>query len=201
MELNDLIVLFEPARPRGGHGVLMFRRMLRRGMMLIFCLKNRGVERTRRLARNGVGGCFQRPRKTVEQACQCFMQILDQMEAIGNLLGSRRPRGRSLGVDSAPVAADDPDAGVVFQPSCQLICGSVGQQIQGPMPFQITQDCSISPSLMPRPVIHAQYSRLGRIRKGLRADQTQDRIRARGHGERMSNACAGLAAQCHPHQS
>ena len=82
-------------------------------------------------------------------------QILDQVETVGDLFGTRRPSASTLGIDTVAIPADDPDSGMFPQPCREGSRRTIRQQIGHDPLLQIHQDRSIAvASFPPCPVIY-----------------------------------------------
>jgi len=79
-----------------------------------------------------------------QAALQDLTCVLQEMKAVGDLLGLRRPQRRSGGIVAAPVATDEPYLGTLVQPEREGCGVSVGQQIDDPMLVEIHQDRAIA---------------------------------------------------------
>ena len=64
-------------------------------------------------------------------------QVLQHMKAVGHLPGLRRALTRAFGVETAPIAADNLDAGMLSQPLSGRLGRSVRYHIDHLTPLQI----------------------------------------------------------------
>ncbi len=76
----------------------------------------------------------------VKQTLKRFAQILEQMEAVGNLYRSRRSTGCAISILGCAVTADNFDARVMLKPVDQRIGSAVGKQVNRLMTLKVDQD-------------------------------------------------------------
>ena len=139
-------------------------------------------------------------------------QILEQVEAIGDLSRLWGTLSSTLGVESAAVAADDLDLGMLAEPSRGAFGGAIRQHVDDLTPLQVDDQRSVATALDPAPVIdpcHLQeWLRTGAA--SLAFEMPQDGVVARRHPQpRHQTLCrpsaGGVAEQanqlCHPVRS
>jgi hypothetical protein len=80
-------------------------------------------------------------------------QILYQVETVGHLPCLRRALPGPQGVEAATVSTDDFDRGMFFKPRCRRLGGTIMQHVGNLLALEIHDDCSISASLQPTPVV------------------------------------------------
>ena len=81
------------------------------------------------------------------------------MEPVGNLSGVGCPLSGPDRLVSAPVAADDLDTGMRFEPTGQRVGTALGQQIDRTMPFQVDQNGALLASASEGEVVNANDAR------------------------------------------
>jgi hypothetical protein len=82
-------------------------------------------------------------------------QITEQMKTIGHLNRLQGSPGGAIGIDTAPITADNFRPGMRLQPSSQAIGGAVRQQVNGGVRFKINQDGPITLPFAPSPIVDA----------------------------------------------
>src|SRR5512135_2972644 len=136
-----------------------------------------------------------RPGLPLEKPLNRLTQVLQQMPAIGDLLGIGRRFGSGLGIVRPAVPADQFDAGMSREPGLDRFRVTVGQQINDPATLQVHDDGPVASPLAPGPVVDTDEPR-GRSRLVLELlDAPEQRIRAGRHGQADGQARAGLATQ------
>ena len=108
-------------------------------------------------------------------------QITEQMEAIGHLNRLRGSTGGAVGVDPAPITADDFRSGMRFQPGSQAIGGAVRQQVNGGVRFKIDQDGPVTLPFAPSPIVDAYGFCATDLYGGSYLESPQNGIRAGCH--------------------
>lgn len=103
----------------------------------------------------GQGVVAQHPLVPLQEAFEHVPQILEQMPSIQDLdrLGQCPTNGS--GVFSRAIATDHSDVGMLCQLGLHHGLGSVGQQIDGPMSFQINDHGAVGLATPEGKVIHA----------------------------------------------
>jgi hypothetical protein len=153
-------------------------------------LSRRGLERLGERGRD-------LPGLPIEEALQGLPDVLEQVPAVGNLLGLGGGFRRRFGVGGPAVAAEDLDLGVLAQPGLQLGPVSTRQQFDDLAALQVDDDRAVDVALAHGPVVHADDAR-GWDRLGVGAallDAAQQGVGARRHAELGRQACARFAAQ------
>lgn len=93
------------------------------------------------------------------------------MPAIGDLHRARSTDGSSFGEERRPVAADDLDSWPFPQPGRDSRRLSIGQQIDGPMRFQVDDDSAVGATLAGGVLVDSDRAGRRRLRFGQSADQ------------------------------
>ncbi len=102
----------------------------------------------------------------------------------------------AIGIDSAPIARDHPDAGVCTQPSGEAVCVSVGQKVDNGAALQVHEDRAVTMASTPSPVINPKHPRCHHGCRGrLMPDEAEQGVATYGHAEPLGQPRAGLAAQ------
>ena len=95
----------------------------------------------------------------LQEAFERVAEVLQEVEAVGDLYRRGRTARRAVGVEVAAVARDEGDGRVRAEPCRDRIGGAVGQEIDGSVPFEIAQDGAVAGRFPPRPVVDAQHAR------------------------------------------
>lgn len=86
-------------------------------------------------------------------------EVVEQMPAIGDLLGFWNGFTDGTGVGTGPVPADDLRAGMFAQPGSEGGRVPVGQDIDHAGRFDVDQDGSVAPALAEGELVDAQHPR------------------------------------------
>jgi len=86
-------------------------------------------------------------------------QILYQVKTVGYLPCLRSTLPGPPGIETAAVATDDFDRGVFCKPGCRRLGGTIMQHVDDFLAFEIHDDCSVSASLQPTPVVDADNAK------------------------------------------
>jgi hypothetical protein len=122
-------------------------------------------------------------------------EVPQQVEAVGHLHRGRGGPARRLRERAAAVTAEHPDVRVVAQPCGQGGAGGVGEQVHGPVAFEVHQDQAAGAPATMRPLVHAEESgRPARRRLRRPAHQAQQRGAAGAEVQPTQQAPAGSAA-------
>jgi len=99
-----------------------------------------------------------------EGGLQRLGQVLQEVEAVGDLHRLGRAAPDAVGVGAGAIAGDHRDAGVLAQPRRQGARLAVGQQRHRPPPLQVDQHGAVAVALAQGPIIDAEDRRrhLGR---------------------------------------
>ena len=108
--------------------------------------------------RTGVLGIDTRQLRGVgpEHVGQHVREILQQMKAIRHLAGRGRPEARRFRVRLRPIPHEDLDPGMGLQPLGHGRGLPIGEQGQGPPPFEVQQERAIGVTLPQREIIDAE---------------------------------------------
>ena len=110
-----------------------------------------------------------------------FAEILQEMPAIGDLHGVRRPLGHPGGVGFCPIPCHDGHLGMGLEPSGHGLGGAVLEQIDRAVPVQIHHDRAIGVAFAFRPIVDADGTRLWGRWRGKTPHPAQEGIAAAGH--------------------
>ena len=134
-----------------------------------------------------------RPRGTAQLLLDRVTQVLDQMEAVGDLPGLWRAPARSLGIKAAAIAANDLDPGMLVKPLSRSFRRAIRQHVDDLSLLQIHNDRPVAAALSPAPVINASHpNRSGFATLSLMAfELPQNGIVALGRPRRAINRSAG----------
>ena len=134
--------------------------------------------------------------------CQLLLygsgQILNQVKAIGYLLGAGRPTVGSVGIDTITISGDDFYHAMFLQPFLKGSGGAVRQQIDHYPPLQIHQDRPLTAvALPPSPLIHPQHAdgSWGCMEAGGPLDVAQQSVIANRETQPPAQSLPGTAAQ------
>jgi hypothetical protein len=94
----------------------------------------------------------------IEDLFDHLAEIVDDVEAIGNLDGLSGATCRALRIGRTPVACQDLYAGMRFEPAGQGGRRAILQQLDGAALFFIYQDGAVGPTTPLTPVIHPQHA-------------------------------------------
>ena len=116
-----------------------------------------------------------------------FAQILQNMEAVGDLTRFRRAFICALGERTAAIAADDLDVGVLFEPARCRACRTIPHEVDHLSPLQVHDDGPISGALAPCPIIkaHNSHACFGAALLDPPFDRPEDRIVADRHADAL----------------
>ena len=91
-----------------------------------------------------------------EHLGQHVREILQQMEPIRHLAGRGRPEARRFRICLRPIPDEHLDPGMGLQPLGHGRGFPIGEQGQGPPPFQVQQEGAIGVTLPQREIVHAE---------------------------------------------
>ena len=97
------------------------------------------------------------PGRAAELRLNGLAQVLQNMEAVGDLTRLRRAFMRALGKRTAAIAADDLDVRMPLEPVRCRARGTIRQKVDHLPPLQVHDDGPISGALAPRPIIDAHH--------------------------------------------
>src|SRR5208337_4009680 len=119
-------------------------------------------------------------------------QILQNMEAVGDLTRLRRAFMGALGERTATIAADQLDVRILLKPISCRARRTNRQKVDHFPPLQVHDDGSISGALAPRPVIDPNHSNICSRAPFLCSplEMAQDRIIAGRHADALHHALA-----------
>ncbi len=109
----------------------------------------------------------------LQHTLKCFAQILKQMKAVSNLDCVRRSAGCTVGILNRPVTANDLNTRMALKPGSQAVRGTVRQQVDWLMLFQVNQDCAKHLAFAQRKVIDTKDTRRWRRGRWLTASETE----------------------------
>jgi len=95
----------------------------------------------------------------LQEAFEGVAEVLQEMEAVSDLCGIRRAACRAIRIAIATVPGDYPDTGGCAQPRGDGIGGTIRQEVNGSVPFEVAEDGAIAPPFRPCPVIDAERDR------------------------------------------
>ena len=124
--------------------------------------------------------------------------ILEQVEAVGDLLSIRSADGCATHVIAVPIPADDLNAQVGRQPVGQSLSFPIRQDIDRLMPFQIDQR-AIGLAAPEAEIIHPENAWWRVFGQVLHPDQSQQRIATGAFVQQGQQALTGFAVQRHAH--
>jgi hypothetical protein len=119
------------------------------------------------------------------------------MEAVSDLHGIWSAACRAIRIEIAPVPGDYPDTGSCIQPRGDGIGGTIRQEINSSVPFEVAQDGAIAPPFRPGLVIYTEHLRSDSDRERHGAHEAQQRIVTCRHCEMKSETRAGFPAERH----
>src|ERR1035437_1655257 len=117
------------------------------------------------------------------------------MEAVGHLNRLRGSTGGAVGINPAPITADDFRSGMQLQPSSQAVGGTVRQQVNGSVRLQIDQDGPITLTFAPGPIVDAHRPRTSHLHGWSYLQSPKNGIGAGCHTESLQKPSPCLAAQ------
>ena len=130
-----------------------------------------------------------------ERGLQRLGQVLQQVEAVGDLHRLGRAAPGAVGVGAGAVARHDLDPGVLAQPAGEGLRLAVGQQRHRPPPLQVDQHGAVAVALAQRPVVDPEDRGRDLGRRGRRPDQPQQGVARGRHEQGAAQPGAGGAAQ------
>ncbi len=160
---------------------------------------------------DGPCGVGQDGRLAGQAALQDLAGILQEVKAVGDLLGLRRPQGRCGGIVAAPVATDAPYLGTLLHPEREAQRRAVGQPVDDTTPFQVEEDGAGGAAAPEGEVVDAQHAhwrralatrtgdahwRHGRIVTA--GQEAQDRLIGDPHAQGRRDRFGAAAACGHP---
>ena len=131
----------------------------------------------------------------LQETVEGLAEILQQMEAIGDLLRVRRAASGTIRVEIAAIPRDHADTGACVEPRRDRIGGALGEQIDHAMPCEVAEDRAVASPFLPRPVVHTNHLGPDGERERCRAHEAQQRLVARWHPEVAGETGTGLAAE------
>src|SRR5260221_442952 len=121
------------------------------------------------------------------------------MEAVSDLKGIGSPLTCPRGVVSAPVATNNLDAWMRFEPTRQGLCRAVGEQIHWLVALQVDQDRAVAPPTAKGEIIHPQHTGRWTGRSTIGAQTRQDDSGRCRHPQRLQNASSAYATRGKAH--
>ena len=111
-----------------------------------------------------------------EHVGQHVRQVVQQMEPIRHLAGRGCPEARRFRIGLRPIPDDHLDPGMGLQPLGHGRGFPVGEEGQGPPPFEVQQEGAIGVTLPQREIIHAEDLRGADRGAGGAADHPQQGV-------------------------
>jgi hypothetical protein len=146
------------------------------GSRLRFRLGYRGRCRRRRLDRLADLSMM-----TVEHRLEGVGGVAQKMKTIGDLDRRGSALADAVGKGAGPVAGDDLGTGMLFEPRCQRLGLSVGQQVDRASAFEISEDRAVMLATAEGEVIDAKHTcRFGGLQDD-RPNQAQHGVGAERH--------------------
>lgn len=134
----------------------------------------------------------------IQQALEHLTQVLEKVEAIGNLKRVGRAATGALGILAGAVAGNHLDARMRFQPLLHHLCGAFGNEVKRLMGIEVDQNCPIHLTFAKRKVVNTQVAgRRGR-RSRLTTGKAEERISADGHTLATCQTSAWFTANLQP---
>ena len=130
-----------------------------------------------------------------DDALDGFGGVVQQVPGVGHLLGLRCTRAGAVAEGAGAVAADDPHLRVVVQPGGEGVRGAVGEDVDRPVGIHVDEDCRVGAAAAYGELVHAQMRDEARRRDGQCADETEQGVPARGHGQASGDPGSGPSAQ------
>jgi hypothetical protein len=131
----------------------------------------------------------------IEDPFDHIAEIVDDMEAIGNLDCLWGAARRSLSISRTPISCQDLNTGMGFEPVRQGARRTILKQLDGAAQLFIDQDGPVRPATPLTPVVHPEHMRGSHRRQwGLR-DQPQQRRATRAEAMPPSQSRSRLTAQ------
>ncbi len=134
---------------------------------------------------------------TIDNGADGVTEVAQQMPAIRDLDRVWGALAHAIGIRTGPVTCDDLDPGMLAKPHGQGLGLPIGQKVDHGVALEIDQGGAIPMVAPPGPVIDGEDARRG-LRLVVVAgapDQSQQRVRARRHGQPLAQAPASLAAE------
>src|SRR5271166_3393147 len=118
------------------------------------------------------------PRSAAQLLLDRLTEVLQQVEAIGHLIGLRRTLASTLRVETASIPADDLYTGMPTQPSAGGLDRAVGQHVDDLALLEVDHDRPVTTPLLPGPVINPDHPqrRCFIARAGMTLETAQDRV-------------------------
>lgn len=133
-----------------------------------------------------------------EDKTECITDIIEQMPAISDLCSFGCASPGPLGIKPGAVSGNDLDTGMVPEPGGYRSCVTIRQELKNATALKIADDCAVTLSLTPCPVIYTNHPWWFRRLEFRRLDHAQERVTAYGHGELVRQAGARFAANGKP---
>lgn len=95
---------------------------------------------------------FQSRPPRLQEAFEGIAEVLQEMEAVSDLCGIRRAACRAIRREIATVPGDYPDTERCTQPRGDGIGGTIRQEINRRVPFEVTEDRAVTSPFRPCPV-------------------------------------------------
>jgi hypothetical protein len=132
---------------------------------------------------------------SVEYRLEGIGGIAQQMKPISDLDRLGSALADAVGKGAGPVAGDDLGTRMLFEPRCQRLSLTVGQQVDRASAFEIAEDRAVMLATPEGEVIDAQHTwRLGGFQDD-RPDQAQHGVGAERHRQPAGQAGASFTAQ------
>jgi hypothetical protein len=137
-------------------------------------------------------------RDPLQIAGQRLTEITQEVKAVCNLGRLRGAFGRTARIIRGAITGNDFDPWMGAQPCRHGIRGTLGQQIDRPLLFEIHQDRAIDAALAEGKIIDPQDPRCGLRRRRGALENAEDRIATEGHPQPAGHPCAGFTARLAP---
>ena len=121
-----------------------------------------------------------------EHLVERFAEILQEMEAVGNLGGRRGALACALGIGTRAIPRDDLYPGMLPEPLGHGVRGAIRQQGHGLAALQINEHGARGLAFPQGKIIHTEHSGGGAGRDGLPAKQAQQGVAAQHHVPRVA---------------
>jgi hypothetical protein len=129
-----------------------------------------------------------------QQSLQGVHQILEQVEAVGDLDRLGRATTGTVGIELRTIAADDAHAWMLSEPGGESVSLALRQQIDGTMGFQVDQDGAVPIPFAEGPIIDAKDPRGWPVRERSLANEAQQGGWASRVPQSVDEPCARLSA-------
>jgi len=131
----------------------------------------------------------------IQQPLEGLAQVLDAVEAVGDLDGGGRALPCAVGIRPASIPCDDLDARMGREPGGEGRRRPVGQEIDRPMPLQVDEDGAKHLPASIAPIVHAQHARRRRGHEVRPADRIDEGVVADDRADGGEEAGGGSPAE------